>query len=312
MSPRLPERTRVYQNHHMDSTIWDEVVPRDDDIIIATAYKAGTTWTQQIVAMLLFQGHDPPQPVAELSPWIDLRVPPREEKLPALEAQTTRRFLKTHLPLDGLRFFPQCKYIYMGRDGRDVFMSLWNHYHKANDTFYELINDSPGRVGPPLARCPDDIHEVWKGWVEKASFPWENEGWPFWSMFHHLATWWAYRDLPNLLFVHFNQLKDDLPGQLRRIAAFLDIELDEDRFPTIVDKCGFTYMKQNADHLIPLAGEIFQGGAKSFINKGTNGRWRDVLSADELAAYDALVAARLPPDAARWLATGECPDGGDA
>ena len=47
-----PERTRTYQNHHLDSTRWDAVTPRPDDIIITTAYKAGTTWTQRIVAAL--------------------------------------------------------------------------------------------------------------------------------------------------------------------------------------------------------------------------------------------------------------------
>src|SRR5436190_8369392 len=54
MSGGAPERTREYRNHHLDSTRWDAVNPRDDDIVITTAYKAGTTWTQRIVAGLVF------------------------------------------------------------------------------------------------------------------------------------------------------------------------------------------------------------------------------------------------------------------
>lgn len=50
MAGKTPERTRTYQTHHLDSTRWDAFVPRDDDIVITTAYKAGTTWTQRIVA----------------------------------------------------------------------------------------------------------------------------------------------------------------------------------------------------------------------------------------------------------------------
>ena len=48
----------------------------------------------------------------------------------------------------------------------------------------------------------------------------------------------------------------------------------------------------------------FEGGIKGFIFKGTNGRWRDVLNADEVAAYQRRVAETLPPDAARWIEFG--------
>ena len=48
-----------------------------------------------------------------MSPWVDLRVPPREVKLPAIEAQTHRRFLKTHLPVDALVFSPKARYVYV-------------------------------------------------------------------------------------------------------------------------------------------------------------------------------------------------------
>ncbi len=55
-----------------------------------------------------------------MSPWLDLRVPPKDVRLQAVEAQTHRRFLKTHLPVDALVFSPRAQYIYIGRDGRDV------------------------------------------------------------------------------------------------------------------------------------------------------------------------------------------------
>src|SRR3546814_18287102 len=84
--------------------------------------KSGTTWTQQIVGQLIFGG-EPGVDVASISPWVDLRVPPREVKLPALEAQSHRRFLKTHLPVDALVFSPVAKYLYVARDGRDVVWS---------------------------------------------------------------------------------------------------------------------------------------------------------------------------------------------
>jgi aryl sulfotransferase len=101
-----PQKRRELHNHHFDSTIWNDFAFRDDEIIIGTCAKSGTTWTQQIVGRLVFNGAEDVS-VAELSPWLDLRVPPKEVKLPAVEAQIHRRFIKTHLPLDALRFSPK-------------------------------------------------------------------------------------------------------------------------------------------------------------------------------------------------------------
>ena len=75
----LPIKTREMYNHHFDSTIWNDFEFRNDDIIISTYAKAGATWAQQIVAQLLFGG-DPNLEVAEMSPWMDLRLPPKEIK----------------------------------------------------------------------------------------------------------------------------------------------------------------------------------------------------------------------------------------
>jgi aryl sulfotransferase len=101
-----PRKSREFFNHHFDSTVWNDFVFRDDDIVIATYAKSGTTWTQQIVAQMLFGG-DPALAVAELSPWLDLRVPPKEVKLPLVEAQSGRCILKTHFPVDALVFSPR-------------------------------------------------------------------------------------------------------------------------------------------------------------------------------------------------------------
>ena len=151
--PAWPQKTRELHNHHFDSTIWNDFHFRDDDIVIATYAKSGTTWVQQIVAQLIFGG-DPELPVAEMSPWLDLRVPPKEIKLPLVEAQTHRRFIKTHLPVDALVFSPKAKYLYIGRDGRDVVWSMYNHHANANQVWYEALNDTPGRVGPPIEQPP--------------------------------------------------------------------------------------------------------------------------------------------------------------
>ena len=294
-----PRKTREIHNNHMDSTIWNDLVFRDDDIVIGTYAKSGTTWTQQIIAQLLFNG-EPDLPVADMSPWLDLRIPPKEVKLPEVEAQTHRRFLKTHLPVDALVYSPRAKYIYIGRDGRDVMWSMWNHFANANDMLYAALNDTPGLVGPRIGRPPEDIRQYFLEWLR-------FDGYPFWSFWENIRSWWEIRHLPNLMLLHFSELKADLPAQIRRIAAFLDIPVDEARFPTIVEQCGFDWMKRNATKTVPLGGALWEGGAQTFVHKGVNGRWRDVLTAEDCRQYEEEALRRLGPDCARWLATGVMP-----
>jgi aryl sulfotransferase len=304
-APPRPVRDRVYRNHHLDSRRWDHVELRPDDIVISTSYKTGTTWTQRIVSLLLFGTGPLPASLNQLSPWVDARFHGPVEHVAALAgAQRHRRFLKSHLPLDALPFDDRVKYLVVGRDGRDVFMSLWNHWGAYNDTIYGLLNGGDDFVGEPLARRPDDIHAVFRDWVGRGSFAWEQDGWPMWSHLHHAQSFWRFRHLPNVHLVHFADMKSDLDGEMRRIAAFLGIAVPEAEWPARVDAATFASMKRDAEILLPEQGIGFEGGARTFIHKGTNDRWRDVLGPAELAAYADAVARAVPPDCAAWLEGG--------
>lgn len=303
-SEQLPERVRTYQNHTFDSTRWNHYTPRENDIIISTSYKSGTTWMQNIVYQLIILGQEIPQKVHDVSPWIDFRAGSVEEMMEVLEAQKHRRFVKTHLPLDALPFTPQVKYIVVGRDARDVFMSWWNHYSSYTDAFYAYLNDIPGRVGEPIPRCPEDIHEVWRTWIARGWFEWESEGYPHSGNMYHTQTWWKFRHLENILLVHFNDLLADLEGEIRRIAQFLDIKLPEESIPEIAYAVSFSTIKKNATKDPSAGTEIWKGGMKTFFFKGTNGRWKGILSEDELAMYEATKSQVLTPECTRWLEKG--------
>jgi aryl sulfotransferase len=292
-----PRKTRELHNHHMDSTVWNDFAFRDDDVIVATYAKAGTTWTQQIVSQLVFGGSED-QAVAEISPWLDLRAMSREMTFPLLEAQRHRRIIKTHLPVDALVFSPKAKYLYVARDGRDVVWSLYNHHANANALWYQMLNETPGLVGPPIDKPDPDIRRYFRTWLER-------DGHPFWSFWENVESWWKIRHLPNVRLVHFQRLKQDLEGEMRAIADFLGLQLTDAQWRLAVEHCSFDYMKANAEKVSPGAGAIFDGGAKTFINKGVNGRWRDVLSAEESQAYERMAIEKLGADCARWLMTGE-------
>eukprot|EP00873_Tetraselmis_striata_P014215 jgi/Tetstr1/434479/TSEL_023571.t1 len=299
MAPSVPQKTREIHSHHFDSEVWNDFPFRKDDVIIASYGKSGTTWSQQIVGALVHQDN-PAANIQDLSPWLDLRVPPKEVKIAALEAQDHRRIIKTHLPVDALRMHPDVKYIYVARDGRDIAWSMFNHYSSGNDQWYAAVNDAPGRVGPPLPRMPKDcdVMQFYQTWLEK-------DGYPFWSLWDSVSTWWEIRNLPNVFIMHFNELKEDLPGMMRKVAKFLEIPIQEDKWEATVEKCTFAWMKKNATSCAPLGGAFWDGGAGAFIYKGTNGRWRDMLSPQQVQEYEALAVEKLGPDCAHWLATGK-------
>ncbi len=295
-----PQKTRELHNQHIDSTIWNGFNFRDDDIIISTYAKSGTTWMQQIIAQMLFDGNTEME-VHAMSPWMDFRIPPKEVKLPIVEAQTHRRFLKTHLPVDALVYSPKAKYLYIGRDGRDVVWSLYNHHLNSSPALYDALNNTPGLVGPPLYPPPDDIRQYFREWLER-------DGYPYWSFWENVRTWWAIRHLPNLLMVHFETLRKNMPEEMRRIANFLDIQIDESKWDSIVEHCTFDWMKKNGENSVPMRGVLWTGGAQTFINKGTNGRWRDTLTAEDSAEYEAKAIEELGPECAKWLANGDAAD----
>jgi len=294
----LPHKIREVQNVICDSTRWHGFKFRDDDIVIATYAKTGTTWTQQIVGEMIFRGTNPAIFAAGVSPWVDARFFPLEEVMKGLEAQKHRRFLKTHLGLDALDYQPQVKYIYIGRDGRDAAWSLWNHHAGFSDKAYEMINNIPGRVGPPLEKPTPDIVQYFREWLEGGGLP---LGESFWE---HNQGWWDARHLPNVLLVHFNNLKADLPGQMKRIARFLGIEIEDDLWPTLVEHCGIDYMRKLAS-TSDLLDQLFNGGAATFFHKGTNGRWRDLLTPEDVKRYEEIASKNMTPDCAHWVATGE-------
>jgi aryl sulfotransferase len=303
-SERLPQIKHPYQNHSMDSLRWNFFTPRADDIVVATSYKAGTTWVQAIVGNLIFSGQKLPGSIDEISPWLDHRLFPLELMLTRLERQTHRRSIKTHLPLDSLPFHRNIKYLYVGRDPRDVFMSFRNFYGDFSPQFFTALNSIPGRVGDELPPYPDDIHALWRGWMTRGWFEWETEGYPFWSVLHHAQSWWDYRHLPNILFVHYADLLADLEGGISRIARFLEIESPADAWPVIVRNCTFSEMKARSAELMPPMNMVLKGGSDTFFHKGTNGRWREALSAEELKLYDAAAHRELTPECRRWLENG--------
>lgn len=299
--------TRNVRSFIMDSHRWDGYEPRAGDVIVATYPKCGTTWTQRIVALLIHQSPAPRDIMGE-APWLDATIfNSAEEMLATLNAQTHRRSVKTHLPLDAFPVFEGVKVIHTVRDGRDACISMHNHQlgMLREAVMMRMAGTIPPEVlakGPPPP-TPEDPRAYFLQWMDGAErgAADDHEDLPFCEF---ELTYWKRRKEPWLLFVHYNDLKADLAGEMRRISEFLGIETPPDRLTQLAAAATFEAMKRDGEALLPKIGESFDRGVDRFLNKGANGRWRDFLTGEDLARYDALIRAKLPPAMANWVEHG--------
>lgn len=286
---------RTVRNWSSDSRHWERYRPRPGDVIIGTAPKVGTTWMQQIVRLLIFQ--DPaPKPLRQLSPWIESRFQlPIDVAILMIETQSHRRFLKSHLPFDALPIYDEVRYIHVGRDPRDAAMSFFNHYMSYTPdalAAFDKIGLADETIGRPFPRAPEEPRAFFLHWLTGGADEVTSSAARF---FEIERTYWLERGRENVLLVHYNDLKTDLEGEMGRIADFLAIDVPKSQWPSLVKAATFEQMKVDGEQLMAGAERIFMGGHRSFLHKGTNGRWHDVLTDEDLKLFLTHAAKSLTP-----------------
>jgi aryl sulfotransferase len=300
---------RRYQNLIFDSARWEGFVFRPDDILISTPPKCGTTWTQMICALLIFQTTTFDRPLDLISPWLDMQTRSLASVCADLDAQTHRRFIKTHTPFDGLPHEPNVTYICVGRDPRDVFRSGDNHW--ANMDMLAVIGARERAVGlddvmdmlaqgPPV-RAETEI-ERFREWIDDPT-P-ETNAMSLQHMMHHLQTFWDVRDQPNIVMMHYDDLQRDLDGEMRRLANVLGIDVADELWPDLVTAATFEQMRDRADEVAPDTSNAIWTDNRQFFNRGTTGQWRDFLDDTDLERYNRRVAELAGPELVRWAEQG--------
>ena len=127
-----------YRSGDEDSGRWLGFPFRDGDIVISSRSKHGTTWMQMICALLVHRTPELPRPLADISPWLDWLGTPRDEVVEDLQAQTHRRIIKTHTPLDGLPLDRRATFVVVARHPLDAAISL---YHQGDNLDHERIRE---------------------------------------------------------------------------------------------------------------------------------------------------------------------------
>jgi hypothetical protein len=298
---------RRYRATVYDSSRWDGFELRPGDIIISTPPKCGTTWTQMICALLVLQEPELPLALDLLSPWIDMVTRARTEVFADLAAQTHRRFIKTHTPLDGIPNDPAVTYICVGRDPRDVPLSKDRHlYNKYVGRFLAARERSAAIDGieleplPPPPPRPDGERERFWKWVDDETPP-TQIGSTLRRTVEHLQSFRDAADDLDVVFLHYDDLKTDLEGQMRGLAAHLGIEVDEGRWPHLVQAATFESMRSRAGTTVPGGGRDHWVDPVALFSRGTSGQWRDLLDDADLARYTARVRALASDDIVDWL-----------
>jgi aryl sulfotransferase len=285
-----------YVSDDDDSARWEGFAFREGDIVISARSKSGTTWVQMICALLVFDAGELPAPLGRLSPWVDHTVEPVADVFARLEAQQHRRFVKTHTPLDGIPLDARATYVVVARHPLDMALSL---YHQGDNIDRARMAELTGVPARPATPRPS-AHDWLVRWTEAETTALEQPD-SLVGVLHHVADAWARSTTAdNVVLVHYADLLADLPGQMRRLAGRLGVEVSDDRLRALAEEATFARMRARSPELAPNVLGVLKDDA-AFFRSGRSGGGREVLTAGELMAYEQRVAALGPPDLVAWL-----------
>ena len=245
---------------------------RDDDIWIVTYPKCGTTWTQELVWMLIndvdIEKGKKPQIVR--SPFIEVNCVQDQQMMKSFGIETTdqelsevlsdsiqflkkmkgRRVIKSHLPFEFLppKLLERCKVVYVARNPKDAAVSFYHH---------NMNVPCQGFIG---------------SFEEFISF-YEEGLLTFGSYWNHVQGGWKHRDNKNLKFLWFENMKKDTKAVVDELSEFLQHNLNDVMKSRLCEHVKFENMKKNP-YTNPSA-VLDMPPEKHFLRRGEVGDWKN-------------------------------------
>ncbi|XP_041094604.1 sulfotransferase 1C2 [Polyodon spathula] len=258
---------------------WEKVASfraHPNDLLIATYPKAGTTWIQEMVDLILNNGDAEKcqrAPIPERIPFLEIFSSPTiPSGVELLEQTPSPRVIKTHLPLQLVpqSFWEQrCKVIYVARNAKD---NLVSYFH------FDRMNQTQPEPGP------------WSGYITK--FMKGELSWGSW--YDHVKGYWQEREKRGILYLFYEEMKQNPRQEIVRVMNYLGQSLPDDIIEKIVELTSFKSMKSN-----PMANYtffpdfIFDHKVSPFMRKGEVGDWKNHFSEEESAIFDAHYAEQM-------------------
>lgn len=266
----------VYQMHKQEEQATNDLIndfeTRDDDVFVCTYVKSGTTWTQQIISLLLNKGDQSTKNYTEVVPWLESLTFSGAKDKPAasqheaqnwtldlLRSTPQRRFMKSHANLKGLPVGAAkgLKVIYVARNPKDVCVSLLHH----------VLNKQGNAFG-------GDFSDMLACFVKGKC---ENGSW-----FNHVLEWWeaAQADPEHVMFLCYEDMLADPQAHIQKIADFTGIDCTPEILAKTLAGSTISAMRTNPKaNIRPF---------ENHLRKGGSGGWRDVFTVRESEAFDKL------------------------
>lgn len=288
------ERLRDYNGRTTNTDIWDDFKLRPDDIIVNTPPKCGTTWTLNIVMMLIHGRVVPEAGNREDAPWLDCAFRDRKAIAASQSNLERRRCIKSHTPMDGISYGAEPTYIVVYRHPVDAHFSFRSHV--------ENRKDNSGLIG----MFPTDVQAGFERFLDG---PLTDDGTgdlTISSIVHHYAQAKLRQPKGNVHFFHYADLSRDLHGQIARLADILEISVSPQTLDDLTEANTFASMRKvaEASEMRFHESSPFHDQA-SFFASGTSNKWEGRLTGEDIDRYSDLCASLLSPEDVAWLNWGD-------
>jgi len=290
-----------------DSDRWRRFAFRDDDIVITTPSKCGTTWMQSIVGMLVLGSPDLGEPISQLSPWLDMMIFTEDEVFDQLERQRHRRFIKTHTPLDGIPRHPSATYVCVIRHPLDVALSDRDHGDNLRvDHARSLRAAASGDPDPDIVvpeGGPAAPGDYLRWFIDNDNQPTGSGPYGLADYCQQVMTYWDARAATNVHLFHYADMWGDLDTEMRRVADVLGIGIDERAWPALLEAATIDSMRSRAALTAPNADTRLWRSPEGFFRVGGTRGWASHLTPGDLDHFHDRLRA-LTGDAAEWVLRG--------
>lgn len=284
---------QLYLGPLTDNRRWDAISIRDDDIIVVTPPKCGTTWMQTIISLLL---SGDPNVETELSvnmPWVDIRLRDLAQVAQRLDDMQHRRSMKSHTPMDGLPLHETAHYICVFRHPLDAHFSYRAHVRNIPLNWFDMWYPE------------DDVDRVtFRRFLDGGPEGFDTDAMPLAHILRHYQAAKALAHRPNVLLLHYADMTRDLAGVFAMLAARFGTPHPEGVMAKLVQAATYDNMAKAPDRYAPSGGKGFFKSDAAFFDGGNSGKWVGQLTPSELAGYDAIMDQHLSPVDRAWLEYG--------